>query len=203
MPIPSFAPLRKLLLVVAALLLAVGCSLHKANKAFDEGRYDEAVAEYRAVLRSDPTNTKAPGLREHHAVALTLKQSAANVFFQQANLTRYRRLNQMQHLGCARDVAKFGYCGHMMKPSGWGQWRCRVEWYWFRQDRFLWGVIREKTVPPVRRNSHSMRFISTRSGSTGSRCQTLSILDSSSGREQIGRSFGERIRFLKRPHSIR
>ncbi|MFN7956790.1 MAG: secretin N-terminal domain-containing protein [Holophagaceae bacterium] len=59
MPIPSFAPFRKLLLVAAALLLAIGCSLHKANKAYDEGRYDEAVAEYRAVLRSDPTNTKA------------------------------------------------------------------------------------------------------------------------------------------------
>jgi len=59
MPIPSFAPLRKLLLIAAALLLAIGCSLHKANKAFDEGRYDEAVAEYRAVLRNDPTNTKA------------------------------------------------------------------------------------------------------------------------------------------------
>jgi len=59
MPIPSFAPFRKFLLIAAALLLAIGCSLHKANKAFDEGRYDEAVAEYRAVLRSDPTNTKA------------------------------------------------------------------------------------------------------------------------------------------------
>ncbi len=59
MPIPSFAPLRKLLLVAAALLLAIGCSLHRANKAFDEGRYDEAVVEYRTVLRSDPTNTKA------------------------------------------------------------------------------------------------------------------------------------------------
>lgn len=59
MPTPSFAPLRKCLLIAAALLLAIGCSLHKANKAFDEGRYDEAVAEYRAVLRSDPTNTKA------------------------------------------------------------------------------------------------------------------------------------------------
>ena len=59
MPISSFAPLRKLLLVAAALLMAIGCSLHKANKAFDEGRYDEAVAEYRTVLRGDPTNTKA------------------------------------------------------------------------------------------------------------------------------------------------
>lgn len=59
MPIPSFAPVRKLLLITAVLLLAIGCSLHKANKAFDEGRYDEAVAEYRAALRSDPNNTKA------------------------------------------------------------------------------------------------------------------------------------------------
>jgi general secretion pathway protein D len=59
MPIPSFAPLRKALLVSAALLLTLGCSLHRANKAFDEGRFDEAVTEYRAVLRSDPTNTKA------------------------------------------------------------------------------------------------------------------------------------------------
>jgi len=59
MPISSFVPLRKCLMVAAALLLALGCSLHKANKAFDEGRYDEAVMEYRSALRSDPTNTKA------------------------------------------------------------------------------------------------------------------------------------------------
>ncbi len=59
MPIPAFVPLRKLLMVGAALLLVLGCSLHKANKAFDEGRYDEAVSEYRTVLRSNPTNTKA------------------------------------------------------------------------------------------------------------------------------------------------
>lgn len=59
MPTPSFALLRKPLMVAAALLLLLGCSLHKANKAFDEGRFDEAVMEYRSVLRSDPTNTKA------------------------------------------------------------------------------------------------------------------------------------------------
>jgi general secretion pathway protein D len=58
MPIPSFAPFRNSLLA-AALLLAMGCSLHRANQAFDEGRYDDAVTEYRAVLRSDPTNPKA------------------------------------------------------------------------------------------------------------------------------------------------
>ncbi|WLT33002.1 secretin N-terminal domain-containing protein [Geothrix sp. PMB-07] len=59
MPISSFAPFRKSLLAVAVLLLAFGCSLHKANKAYDEGRFDDAVVEYRAALRSDPTNTKA------------------------------------------------------------------------------------------------------------------------------------------------
>ena len=59
MPISSFAPLRKAILVAAVLLFTLGCSLHKANKAFDEGRYDEAVVEYRAALRSDPANTKA------------------------------------------------------------------------------------------------------------------------------------------------
>ena len=59
MPTPSFALLRKPLLVATLLLLTLGCSLHRANKAFDEGRYDEAVAEYRSALRSDPTNTKA------------------------------------------------------------------------------------------------------------------------------------------------
>jgi general secretion pathway protein D len=59
MPTPSFVPLRKSLVMAAALLLVLGCSLHKANKAFDEGRYDDAVVEYRAALRSDPSNPKA------------------------------------------------------------------------------------------------------------------------------------------------
>lgn len=59
MPLSSFAPLRKLLAATAILLLAIGCRLHKANQAFDEARYDDAVAAYREVLRSDPSNTKA------------------------------------------------------------------------------------------------------------------------------------------------
>jgi general secretion pathway protein D len=59
MPIPSFAPFRKSFLLAAVLLVAMGCTLHKANQAFDEGRYDDAVTEYRKVLRSDPSNTKA------------------------------------------------------------------------------------------------------------------------------------------------
>ncbi len=59
MPILSFAPLRKPLMAAVVLLLTLGCSLHRANKAFDEGRFDDAVVEYRTVLRGDPTNTKA------------------------------------------------------------------------------------------------------------------------------------------------
>src|SRR5512133_1470431 len=59
MPLSSFAPFRTFLAVAAVLLLAIGCSLHKANQAYDEGRYDDAVASYREVLRRDPSNTKA------------------------------------------------------------------------------------------------------------------------------------------------
>lgn len=59
MPLSSFAPARKIVAAAAMLLLALGCSLHKANQAYDEGRYDDAVASYREVLRNDPSNTKA------------------------------------------------------------------------------------------------------------------------------------------------
>ncbi|WP_243302249.1 secretin N-terminal domain-containing protein [Geothrix oryzisoli] len=59
MPLSSFAPTRKILAAAAVLLLALGCSLHKANQAYDEGRYDDAVTAYRQVLRGDPSNTKA------------------------------------------------------------------------------------------------------------------------------------------------
>ncbi|HJV39719.1 MAG TPA: secretin N-terminal domain-containing protein [Geothrix sp.] len=59
MPLSSFAPARKIIAAAAMLLLALGCSLHKANQAYDEGRYDDAVASYREVLRRDPSNTKA------------------------------------------------------------------------------------------------------------------------------------------------
>jgi type II secretory pathway component GspD/PulD (secretin) len=42
------------------LVLVLGCgSLHKATKAYDEGRYDEALVEYRKVLKKDPNNLEA------------------------------------------------------------------------------------------------------------------------------------------------
>ncbi len=59
MQTPSFAFARRLLLVTAALALGLGCALHKANQAYDEGRYDDAVVAYRHVLQSDPSNVKA------------------------------------------------------------------------------------------------------------------------------------------------
>ena len=59
MPRFSFAPLRTCLSVSATLVLLLGCTLHRANKAFNEGLFDQAVVEYRQVLRRDPTNTKA------------------------------------------------------------------------------------------------------------------------------------------------
>jgi general secretion pathway protein D len=46
------------------LVLTLGCSLHRARKAFDEGRYDEAVKAYRDILQNSPTNVSAKiGLR--------------------------------------------------------------------------------------------------------------------------------------------
>lgn len=47
-----------------ALVSMVSCSLHKANKAFDEGRYDEAAMAYREILKNAPSNVTAKnGLR--------------------------------------------------------------------------------------------------------------------------------------------
>jgi len=96
MPIPSFAPLRTSLVLAGALLLLLGCSLHKANKAFDEGRYDEAVMAYREALRSDPSNTKARiGIKrasqrasEHH---LSLARQAEARGFGDTVLSEVRR----------------------------------------------------------------------------------------------------------------
>jgi len=45
--------------LAALLLLTLGCSLHRARKAFDEGRYDEAVKAYRDILQNSPANVSA------------------------------------------------------------------------------------------------------------------------------------------------
>lgn len=56
----------------AALLLslALGCSLYKAQKAFDEGRYEDAIRAYQDLLKQDPANVKAKiGYRRTAALA--------------------------------------------------------------------------------------------------------------------------------------
>lgn len=45
-------------LIVAA-VLTVGCSLTKAKKSYEEGRYEEAAQTYKEVLAKDPVNVKA------------------------------------------------------------------------------------------------------------------------------------------------
>ncbi|MDR3671971.1 MAG: secretin N-terminal domain-containing protein [Holophaga sp.] len=42
-----------------SLVLTVACGLHKATVAYDEGRYDDALTEYRKALKSDPNNLAA------------------------------------------------------------------------------------------------------------------------------------------------
>lgn len=61
MPTKRHAPvsLAKPALVAASLLLATGCSLYKANKAFEAGRFEDAVRAYQDILSADPENVKA------------------------------------------------------------------------------------------------------------------------------------------------
>jgi type II secretory pathway component GspD/PulD (secretin) len=56
---PTFDHLAKTLAITLALVMTLGCALHKAKSAFDEGRYDEALAQYRQILKKDPGNVQA------------------------------------------------------------------------------------------------------------------------------------------------
>jgi general secretion pathway protein D len=56
---PSLVSARRLLVVSTLLALGMGCALRKANQAYDQGRYDDAVAAYRQVILHDPNNVKA------------------------------------------------------------------------------------------------------------------------------------------------
>lgn len=51
--------LSLILALASTLALTLGCSLHKAQKAYDEGRYEDAAMAYREVLLQDPSNPKA------------------------------------------------------------------------------------------------------------------------------------------------
>ncbi len=47
------------LLIASVLVASLGCSLHRANRAYAEGRYEEATREYQSILRRDPENLQA------------------------------------------------------------------------------------------------------------------------------------------------
>jgi len=52
----SFFPITAL---TAVLVVSTGCNLYRANKAFDEGKYEEAARTYSRVVQQDPSNVKA------------------------------------------------------------------------------------------------------------------------------------------------
>ena len=58
-PSPKMAQTLQTALVASMLVAALGCSLHRANHAFSEGRYEDATREYQAILRKDPGNVQA------------------------------------------------------------------------------------------------------------------------------------------------
>jgi general secretion pathway protein D len=49
----------RLAAVAAVLLLSIGCTLHKAQRAYEEGRYEDAARAYQEVVMQDPANAKA------------------------------------------------------------------------------------------------------------------------------------------------
>ena len=51
--------LTKALAAALALTLALGCAIHKAQATFDEGRYEEALEQFRRILAKDPRNIRA------------------------------------------------------------------------------------------------------------------------------------------------
>ncbi|WP_158412895.1 hypothetical protein [Holophaga foetida] len=67
---PRPSHLRPALAATLCLSLSLGCALHKAQKAFEEGRYEESVEAYREAVHSDPTNVQARiGLRRSASMA--------------------------------------------------------------------------------------------------------------------------------------
>jgi general secretion pathway protein D len=60
MTMPATRPtLIRILALACGLALTLGCTLHKAQKAYDEGRYEDSAMAYRQVLMQDPSNAKA------------------------------------------------------------------------------------------------------------------------------------------------
>jgi len=45
--------------LAAVLVISTGCNLYRANKAFDEGKYEEAARAYSRLVQQNPSNVKA------------------------------------------------------------------------------------------------------------------------------------------------
>lgn len=56
---PTRTALIRTMALSIGLILTMACGLHKATVAFDEARYDDALAEYRQALRKNPNNLEA------------------------------------------------------------------------------------------------------------------------------------------------
>jgi len=89
---PMLRLLGRTATLAAVLVLTLGCTLHRARKAFDEGRYDEAVKAYRDVLQSSPANVSAKiGYRRSAG-------KAAEVHLERARDAQKRGLDEQVYL---------------------------------------------------------------------------------------------------------
>lgn len=78
---PKLAPAAKTVLIALTLVLASGCSLYKARRAFDEGRYEDAAKSYLEIAKSNPSNIKARmGYRRAAPLAAEKKMEKAKEF---------------------------------------------------------------------------------------------------------------------------
>lgn len=56
---PTLDRITRSLAACVALSLALGCAIQRARNAFDEGRYEEALDQYRSILKKEPGNVQA------------------------------------------------------------------------------------------------------------------------------------------------
>ncbi|MDR1841902.1 MAG: hypothetical protein LBQ86_08290 [Holophagales bacterium] len=59
MPPKRHTPLLPITALAAILAVSTGCNLYRANKAFDEGKYEEAAHAYSRLVQQNPSNVKA------------------------------------------------------------------------------------------------------------------------------------------------
>jgi len=59
MPAKRPASLFHITALTAILAVSAGCNLYRANKAFDEGKYEEAAHAYSRLVQQNPSNVKA------------------------------------------------------------------------------------------------------------------------------------------------